>query len=312
MCNYELIAAKGDSVTVDDLLAQADFAVARLGDLAQYHYLFITSGGSFLDPREVPDDARLAILKRLRFAGLRRVSFESEAKYCLDLRRLRPIADMFPGSASVGIGLESADEFVRNVVVNKGLATDLFLRAAECLKTTGIGFYVYVLLGKPFLTRDEDERDCIETIAWARDVGAFMTVVESVNIQPFTLTHWLWERSRYAPPSLWSGRNVVLRAPAELRSGMSVKGLLPDEGLPEPVAVSAACPKCAPRLRDAITAWNFNRDFECLASFESDCECYLRYLADLAYGHPVPMRERVRAEIEAIHSEVVPEVRPGN
>jgi len=304
MCNYELIEANDQEVTGDDLLAQVDYAIEKLGPLSRYQYLFITSGGSFLDSHEVPDYVRIEILKRLRQAGLKRISFESEAKYCLDNERLAPISEFFPGSASVGIGLESADSLIRNVVVNKGLSQAVFERATNTLRRAGIDFYVYVLLGKPFLTIAEDEADCVETIIAGRQAGAFMTVVEMINIQPFTLTGWLWERNRYTPPPLWSGLRVIRDTPEEYRRGVSIKGLEPDDGVPPPLESSQSCPLCSDSLRNAIRAWNLHRELTSIEETWGACSCFTTYETSRSRVIEVAIEERVSNELHRVADEL--------
>ncbi len=304
MCNYELVEARHQEITADDILAQVDHAIERLAPLNRYDYLFITSGGSFLDDAEVPSDVRLEILRRLRAAGLRRVSFESEAKYCLRRDRLEAIAQIFPGSASVGIGYESSDPFIRNVVINKGLAQGTFNRAVANLAEAGIGFYTYVLLGKPFLTPAEDEEDCIATIVAAQRAGAFMTVIEAVNIQPYTLTEWLWRHGRYQPPSLWSAVDILRKLPRAYRQRTSVKGFESDEGVPAPFALPSTCPECTPRLVEMLNAWNRARDHDLIERARRECACHLEYERARAIPAPDPIPRRVIAELRAIDREL--------
>jgi radical SAM enzyme (TIGR01210 family) len=276
MCNYELYQARGSEVTDNDLFAQVRFAIARLGPLDRYAYIFVGSGGSLLDPLEIPDAIRSEILETLRRAGLRRISFESEAKFCLNVDRLRSVSAIFPLAASVGIGVESSDEFVRNVVLNKGLPTEILTRATATLRSVGIPFYTYVLLGKPFLTARDDEDDAIQTIMDTSSLGAFMSVLEVTNVQPYTLTEWLWRREEYVLPSLWSAVRILRELPSALRPTVSVKGFDCDAGVPKPLGTAGTCKDCSDRVRGALRAWNRTRDESTLVSLGTPCHCYTR------------------------------------
>lgn len=272
MCNYELLAID-EGVSDDDVLEQARAAIAQLGDLSNYPYLLLTSQGSFLDDEEVPSALRTEILQMFWRAGLRAVSTESEARYCLDRQRLSAIKDAFPGRFSVGIGLEAADDYIRNVVINKGLPEHMFVAAAESLGYSGIGFYTYVSLGKPFLSHEEDLRDAVNAIEMTFKHGGFMAVVEMINIQPHTLTHRLWEAGEYKPCNLRLGIDVLRALDPELRAAVSIKGFDADIS-PIPVALPSSCSACDAGVRKALNEWNLNRDFDALVAAAGKCFCH--------------------------------------
>lgn len=272
MCNYELLAIdEGTSDT--DVLLQAESAIRQLGpDLGRYPYLLLTSQGSFLDDEEVPPPLRDEVLRRFWEAGLRAISTESEARYCLDEERLFRMKESFPGRISIGIGLEAANDFIRNSVINKGLPLHMMVKAAATLKAQALGFYTYVSLGKPFLTPSEDVQDAVDAVRLSHDLGAFMSVLEMINIQPHTLTEQLWLVGRYMPCSLWNGLEVLARLPAEVRESTSVKGFDADVE-PVPLALSCSCGKCDTRVRRALNDWNLYRDFDRLRASADNCEC---------------------------------------
>src|SRR5262249_34915440 len=133
-------------------------------NIAELPYVVITSAGSFFSDYEIEKSTRLEIMRRLRNAGISRFACESEAKYCLDRQHLSELRDGFGGQITVGIGVESSDSYVRNVAINKGLRDITLHSAVENLKALGIGFYFYLLLGKPFLTEDSDLWDVVHSV----------------------------------------------------------------------------------------------------------------------------------------------------
>lgn len=272
MCNYELLAVD-EGVTDDDVLEQAEVAIAKLGgDLSRYPYLLLTSQGSFFDDEEVNPELRNQLLRKFWDAGLRAISTESEARYCLDESRLTAVKQCFPGRISVGIGMEAADDFVRNSIINKGLPIRMLEAATATLKTHGIGFYTYVSLGKPFLTPEEDVADAVSAVLLSRRLGAFMSVLEMINIQPHTLTERLWQRSLYSTCSLWLGVEVLSRLTETERETTSVKGFDADVE-PVPLALPHSCTKCDARLRAALNEWNLRRDYHALETSAGTCDC---------------------------------------
>ncbi len=78
----------------------------------------------------------------------------------------------FTGSISIGTGVESFDEYIRNICLNKKLPIEVMLRAVNVLQDCQIKFYHYHLLGKPFLTSDEDIDDTVISIRKSFEIRA--------------------------------------------------------------------------------------------------------------------------------------------
>jgi len=302
MCNYSLVGAGTSGVPDEAVLAQADRAIRRLAPLDRYRYVVFTSPGSFLSDFEVPPAVRLEIARKLRSAGLRRWSIESEARFCRS-RRLQELRDAFEGEISVGIGLESADPFVRNVCLNKGLSTAVYERRISDVARAGLSFYNYAVYGKPFLTELEDIEDSVATIRYALERGAFMAVLLAVNVQPRTLVHWLWERGRYRLRSLWGAIEVVLRLPPELRPRVPIKGV--EEVAPRPLAAAGTCARCRDRVVAAIRNWNMHRDHRILEDVVGSCDCRDRWWRQVRAERPASaLRERVLREYRRVAREM--------
>lgn len=275
MCNYELLAVD-QGVSHEQVHAQLKAGIDVLGDLSQYNYVFLTSQGSFFDRHEISDNLRLEIGRELKRQNVRQMSTESEAKYCVKEEYIRAFKEALGADLTIGIGLEAYDDFARNVIINKGLPKKTFERAAENLANVGAGFYTYVTLGKPFMSIKEDVEDAISAIEYSFASGAFMCVVEMVNIQPFTLTEHLWRREAYKPPSLWTGIHLLLELAPELRKRVSLKGHEPDIE-PKPVAFADSCPVCRTRLSETIRNWNYYRNVDVLYHEWGSCICFAEW-----------------------------------
>jgi len=132
------------------------------------------NSGSFFDPRAVPpeDYGEIASL----VAGFDRVIVESHpalvGEACARFRNLRR------GDFEVAMGLETVHPEVL-AKLNKRMTVEDFRRAARRLEAFGIALRVFVLLGLPFLSREE-------SLEWARrstDV-AFDSGATAVSIVP--------------------------------------------------------------------------------------------------------------------------------
>lgn len=291
MCNYELLAIDG-GVGEKDLLGQIDHAVTALNPIRTYDYIFLTSQGSFFDNHEVPHNLRLKIADKLKTAGVRAQSTESEAKFCRDPSIVEEYQRRLDAPLSIGIGLEAVDPYVRNVIINKGLSDETFVAAANGLQEVGVGFYTYITVGKPFLSIQEDIDDAKRAIQYSADLGAFMSVLEAINIQPYTLTAHLYDHGLYAPPSIWTGIAILRELPNELRIRISLKGIEGDIE-PVPVALSVGCNSCTQTLRNAVRDWNLHRQFDYLERVWGKCDCFLAWEKQREAGPTQTIEERV-------------------
>lgn len=272
MCNYELMAVD-EGVDDEIIIQQLVWAIDNLPALKLMPYLFLTSQGSFFDEHEIPSRVRQVIASRLKSEGLKSMATESEAKYCVNNVQISDFVRTFGGHLSIGIGLEAANETIRNCIINKGLSDELYYAAANFLKSIDVSHYAYITVGKPFLSIQEDIDDAVEAIELSSKKGAFMHVVEMTNIQPFTLTEALFRLRLYSPPSLWTAFAVMRRLSPELRARTSVKGF--DANIePNPIALSNSCEKCSDQLRNAFRVWNLTREWHPLNKLWGICECF--------------------------------------
>ncbi len=145
-----------------------------LASLPPARRIKLYNSGSFLDPRAVPpeDYGEIASL----VAGFDRVIVESHpalvGEACARFR------DLLRGDFEIAMGLETVHPEVL-ARLNKRMTVEDFRRAAQRLEGFGIALRVFVLLGLPFLSREE-------SLEWARrsiDV-AFDSAAAAVSIVP--------------------------------------------------------------------------------------------------------------------------------
>lgn len=300
VCNYHLVSAMGRKVGLEDLRAQIDFVINYIRGY-ELPYILLTTSGSFLDNREIPEDLRLEILCRLANAGLRTLSFECRAEFLINRTQMRKCVDAFKGGKlQVGIGLESADPFVRNVILNKGLLDDTILQAIEALKAESISYYFYIMTGKPFMTYAEDLKDTLSTISYAFKLGGSMVVLETINIQPYTLTKLLYDLGFYRPPSLWLAIEVLSKLSLIERKNVPIKGF--EKAAPMPEVIPDSCENCRFFVRNALRKWNLNRDWTEIENvLLYNCKCYSNFKYEIDQNIPqISLIDRVESKINIL------------
>jgi len=273
MCGFQAATTRGVPVSAEDLVAQLDSAVDRPGMLAGVGQVDLFNSGSFFADAEVPPRAREEMLRRLGGTGVRRVLVESRPEYVRRDAVVRACAWLGPRAAlEVGIGLESADEHVREVLVKKGFGREEFEQAIDELRGTPARLLVYLLIKPMGLDESAAIEDAVTSAKYVFAVAAARGVRARVAFQPtFVAPGTALEQDflagRYAPPRLRSVVEVVRRTHAlgEITVGTS------DEGL-DPRMVPSGCERCTPLIRRAIAEFNRTQDAHVLEGPSCDCE----------------------------------------
>lgn len=261
MCGYFTGAVNKD-ITPDHLIAQTKAVIHRL-DPAIYPAIVFTSNGSFLDPNEVPDELRPSLLRMLQAAGFKFLTCESRIDF-ITTERVLALKEAFSPKAgrsnvSVSIGIESIDNQVLSLSINKGTSKSGYVVSFELLKDLNVPFDCYVLLGKPFMTAIEDIEDAIKTIQFAVDWGADYVFVMVSNLVELTMTSALAEQGLYSLPSLWRAIELLSRLDKRYRHHVQIKGISHSPIFPHSYAKT--CEKCTGTVREALNFWNQTGDF---------------------------------------------------
>ncbi len=222
MCSYLLDGAP-TMATAEEFVHQFDFAMKKLENESIPLAVKMYTSGSLLDSEEMPDEARRKILERIADDNrIIEVIIESRPEYASEsvLSEIRSI--LGDRHVEIGVGLESINDRVRSICINKGFDSEEFKRTVERARAHQIGIRAYVLVKPPFLTERDAILDSIKTIEAASSFGVTTVSVNPVNIQKYTLVERLWSRGHYRPPWLWSVVEVLKQASAKIESSTAI------------------------------------------------------------------------------------------
>lgn len=298
MCGYQLAASLSKRPTDENLVNQTKFAIKRC-PAKIYPLLTFNSAGSLLDPNEVSDELRPKLLQMLKYEGYKEFNFECRPEYLLNEKRVKQLKEYFD-VVSVGIGLESSNDFIRKEVLNKGTQLSTYIKAAEVCKKCGVDYDAYIQMGKPFLTTEEDIEDAVKTANWAFEHGFGRVFLMLCNIQPTTLTHYLFKRGKFKPPMLWSAIEVIKRLPKKYRVNASVRQFT--RAVPTPLIYPRNCDKCTAVVADKLMQWNMTGDFEHIKEMPG-CDCLKEFEERLNKKREVGLEEYV----DKIKKEIISE-----
>ena len=169
-------------------------ALANTGFEPRGRQVKLYNASNFFEARAVPesdDEAIAALAKRC-------ASVVVECHPRLIGERCLRFAERLDGRLQVAMGLETVHPEIQPRL-GKGADLDDFARAAETLGRHGIGWRAFVLVGLPFLHRDEAAHWAIESTRWAIGHGA--EHVALIPLRGETLQRTLGPES-FSPPVL--------------------------------------------------------------------------------------------------------------
>lgn len=268
MCSY-LLDGSQSMPSSEQLVEQFKSSMNDLEGKSAPLSVKIYTSGSFLDPEEIPEDARSEILRIIgEDERVREVVLESRPEYVQDsvLSEVRSI--LGDRIIEIGMGLESASDTIRTVCINKSFDLKTFKASLDIAKGHNIGMRAYVLLKPPLLTERDSLLDAISTIRDAQNMGVTTVSLNPVNVQNDTLVEKLWNRGKYRPPWLWSVLEVLREASSVTDGWMRV--------VCDPVAGGKRrgahnCGKCDSDIVQVIRDFSLSQDSSILENPSCGC-----------------------------------------
>ena len=267
MCGY--IYDAPEKISNEKLVKEFEKALEYFKS-KEIEYLKIFTSGSFLDDEELKPEIRKYILRRVEELNIRRLCIETRAEFIKE-----PDVDT-SYEIEYAIGLESSNDVVRNVYINKDLDKEVFENAIRFCKENGIKTKVYLLLKPPFLTEMDAIKDCINSAIYCKKLGVDKISINPVNIQRNTLVEYLWKIGEYSPPWLWSLVHVLKEI--KRRNNIVVVSF--------PVAAGKErgihnCKRCNKVVHESIIKFSLSQDTKFLEGLDCCCKRLWKTLLDL-------------------------------
>lgn len=281
ICGFtEHLSTRGAPVSSAELAAQLREAIeSHQRERDALEHLDLYCSGSFFNDEELEVDARTALLRLAvrELPALRTLLVDTRPEFVTAGALAAAHAALgragTPVRLEVAIGLESADDEVRNRLIRKGFSYASFERAAEALAAAEAALAVYLLLKPPGLDEEAAIADVLASgralVALRARLGLRLRVaLEPTLVVEGTALHAEHLAGRYRSPSLWSVARAAIGL-AALRLPVHVG--LSDEGLPA-VDRPRGCAACEPVLLAALRELNRSQDPTVLAALRCDCQ----------------------------------------
>ena len=186
--------------------------------------LELEANGSFLSEREIPYDLFVEILRFVANKNIPAISMETHYKTITE-KKLQDIRRILGEDQQINfeLGFESSSEDVR-AIYNKDIDNSEFLEVADLCHKYEIGLEVNVLLGAPFLTYEEQIKDCLDTLKFIFEEmpEGTIAVLFPINIKENTmLKHWQ-DIGIYDQISSWEFVELLHRIPEEYLDKLTI------------------------------------------------------------------------------------------
>jgi len=311
-CNY----GASSLVCAEDMVSYVRKGLSSL-NVDENTILLATPSGSMFDDREVPPQAREAILQLVRDTKCRSFLCETRVETLTEETVSQYAAILDNKIASIEIGLESSNPWVLKYCINKNLSLDDYRRAIQLLHKYHLGSSTTVMLGSAFLSPREAIEDTVKTVRWAFEQGTERACIFPAHVKRWTLLEWLWENNLYLPPSLWSLVEVLARLGPELSprvytawykvydqesEGVRLDPVRDLEFLCSPTT----CDSCQPRVMELLDMHRAQHSFAFVEQLSQiECVCKRAWKAAVETAEVAPLRERVAQVYEIIGSELL-------
>ncbi|MCB2264459.1 MAG: hypothetical protein LGR52_16210 [Candidatus Thiosymbion ectosymbiont of Robbea hypermnestra] len=227
-CGYYARTAFGDvgsSVIIDQFKSGLQRACEETTGFNSIEFL---NDGSFLNPEEFDLETQHCLLQLVRqMPRVERILVESRPEHVIE-PALRFILDNLRDDQNleIGIGFESADDFVRETCINKGITITDFENAISIISSmpavskNRLGIVAYILVKPAFLTHRESISDVVATLDYLYDLQRRYNVNIVPKLEPAAIADGtilsLLHRSAdpniyYDPLSYWAVLEIIAR-----------------------------------------------------------------------------------------------------
>ncbi len=246
-------------------------------DEEDYVAVKLFASGSFLNPHELPKDARDEILKILvNLGNVGEIIVESRPEYVTD-KVLEEIGNIIGDTLfEVSIGLETYSDETRLKKINKGFSCEDFEKSIEVIgnmKNKGYNFKskAYIFVKPIFLNEREAIDESIATAKYCKSVNIDRLSFCPATIHGGTLIERLWRQGAYQPPWIWSAVEII----NTVRKTIDIPALLDTSGFGSRRG-PYNCKKCNKELKHKIIYSNLDQSI-----IEHDCDCKNEWLAEV-------------------------------
>ena len=275
MCGFGNNASR--NIRLQNIQRQYQNGIAGV-DFSDIARIDFPTAGSFYNDRELSPESRNYLFSEVSKLPVSSTMVETRVD-CLSEEKVRESKSHLRPDQTIelAIGLESADDRIRNSILRKGLSKSGFERFADICKKTDSRLLAYTLIKSPTLTEAEAIEDAVKTADFVYKVANDRGIKARVAFKPMfipanTELEKQYLSGSYKLPKLWTTIEAVKRTiglgshqPNSIFVGMFDEDLSGDR-------FSSNCGECNPRVVEALKRFNGNQNISELERLSCECK----------------------------------------
>lgn len=232
MCPFTNYNNFGSEVSILSPLAQLEEHTAK-HPLKQTNLIAIYNDGSFFADKEISREHRIEVARWIKSKEIERVVVESLPQFVTDDSLCEFVSAIYPKKLTIGVGLQSANNVVRELCVNTKFSLKEFERCIFLCHQNGVRVKSYVMLKPPFLTDDESLADVEETALYLKSIDSKHMTLCPTRVADNTLVAKLAVRGLFCPPKIETLAAAVEVVSSYVDCRVAVQNLIGDDFVAE-------------------------------------------------------------------------------
>lgn len=271
MCNY---SDRTGYKATDVISKNQEIIIENLVGLnRKYEKLKLYINGSFFNENELNFDIAVNFINSVkRKLGITKICVETRPEF-INCNKLKDYMLKTNLDFEICFGIESTNDIVRNVCLNKGVDIKHFYSLVNQLQKM-CTVKVYLLIKPPFLSEKQAIEDVVNSVNELVDRGIKNISYTPIAVQNNTILEFLLQEKMYRPVWIWSLIEINTRLKSVRRKypQIHLSGL---DYFPQPILTSFNCDKCSQHMLELLKE-NRNLMWENVKSYV-DCECYQKW-----------------------------------
>ncbi len=146
----------------------------------------IYTDGSFFDDDELTESARIELINLLTSRGIKSLNVETLPRF-LNHRKIEAIYNRLGTThLNVSVGIQSTDDTIRRDLLAVPISHEDVAKCFNLRNEYGFALRIYLMLGKPLLTIDEDLKDLLDSL---QTLSHCITPNDHITINRMLLTN---------------------------------------------------------------------------------------------------------------------------
>lgn len=269
MCPFPSESATG--IRAENLCNQFDNSFAR-DSVDDYEVVTIFCNGNFFNNREIPKEAREHMFGTIGRSKAKYVVVESLPQFVSEEMIVEAKSLLNDKIMSVFMGLQSSNDYVRNVLINTSCTRANYEKAVDLLFAVGYIPHAFLMFKPPFLTEREAIDDIMSSLDYLGRLGVKTITICPTRVAPDTVLEKLYGMDMYRVPWNWSIVHVLFTWNDRYGTTPMVNT---SELKPEMNADSvcaSGCTKCRQNVITEIEKALYSRNFDTLRGMPCGCQ----------------------------------------